>query len=439
MINDDQSPARLSLIPRNLRRPALQARQDDRLRATLKWASANSVFWANRIGGVDLDAPGIRSKLAEIPFTSKEELLAEQDAEPPFGRIVCVPPSPGSRVFSTSGTTGNSFLRVFSDSDWRRSTASVAESIRRVATSGDLLMLTSPADGLMGPSLAEAATRRVGAIPISAGKWSTEARVRFIQSAGPSAIAGTTSYLLHLGTRLREAGGAPRMPRGLMCFGEPGAGADETLAKFRALFGDEVLIEDGYGLTEVGPISSGCTLNRELHLREESLLAECVDPLTGEPAPEGVLGELVFTTLTIEAQPVIRYRTGDLARVTSTPCACGSPARRLINSVEGRADDMIWYRGLNLFPAAFAAAVVADERLSDEFELVVDEGNDLTTLILRVEIFDVAQDDVVKREVADVVRSRIGVDARVEAVRPGDLQLRTPNGKVRRVRRINTR
>ena len=301
MINVDQSPARLSLIPRNLRRPALQARQDDRLRATLKWASANSVFWAKRIGGVDLDAPGIRSKLGEIPFTSKEELLAEQDAEPPFGRMVCVPPSPGSRVFSTSGTTGNSFLRVFSDNDWRRSTASVAESVRRVASVGDLLMLTSPADGLMGPSLAEAAIRRVGAIPISAGKWSTEARVRFIQSVGPSAIAGTTSYLLHLGTRLREAGGAPRMPRGLMCFGEPGAGVDETVAKFRTLFGDEVLIEDGYGLTEVGPISSGCTLNRELHLREESLLAECVDPLTGEPAPEGVLGELVFTTLTIEA------------------------------------------------------------------------------------------------------------------------------------------
>ena len=86
-----------------------------------------------RIGGVDLDATGIRSKLAEIPFTSKEELLAEQDAEPPFGRIVCVPPSPGSRVFSTSGTTGNSFLRVFSDNDWRRSTASIAESVRHVA------------------------------------------------------------------------------------------------------------------------------------------------------------------------------------------------------------------------------------------------------------------------------------------------------------------
>lgn len=419
----------------------LEAQQDERLRSLLAWCRSRSNAWRDRLGDVDPRARDIRSELARVPLVTKADLREDQAAHPPLGALACEPVRAGSRFFATSGTTGVPIARLYSGDDWRHMAGFVAEALRPYVRRDDLVLVTSPTDGLLGPSVTVAAALQLGAVPVLAGRWSTETRVQFIRTAGPAVIAGATTYLLHLAAALTAQDAPFRPPRFISCIGEPGAGSPTNLAAFQRAFGSTVMIQDGYGSTEIGPAAFSCEGNPQLHLRERDFLIECLDPATAEAVPPGEPGEIVISTLALRGQPLIRYRTGDIARLSSSACpACGSVERQMLESVEGRVDEMTWYHGVNLLPGVFVSLLDEDPDVSGQFELVLDERPSLPTLTLRVEtvieVEDTMQMAAARQRLVAKINRRLGLKIDVQLLPPRTLDAFTSSGKRQRVRTI---
>ncbi len=227
-------------------------------------------------------------------FADREAMDAELDAEqaehPPFGDYTCSPRETWMGVFTTSGTTGRKLMRVVSHRDWKL----MLGRFRRMPLPppGEVFMLLGPVDGLLGPTVGIEAWRMLGSIPVLAGLWDTRTKVRMIQELRPAVVAGAASYLIHLsevaaemGVDLSDCG-----LRGVTSFGEPGAAVEATHATIERRYGVEQIV-DGYGLTEVWPMGGNCALSRTLHIAEDIVAVECVDPDTGEPLPEGETSE----------------------------------------------------------------------------------------------------------------------------------------------------
>jgi phenylacetate-CoA ligase len=280
---------------RSLPREELAALQDERLRALVAYTRETSGFWRRK-----LDAAGEVRGVADLPAlepTTRAELDAEQAAHPPFGDYTCSPRETWMGMFTTSGTSGRKLKRVVSWRDWQMMIALLHRN--PAPPPGEIFMLLGPIDGLLGPSVGVEAARERGSIPVLAGMWDTRTKVQAIAELRPGVIAGAAS------------------------------------------FGFEQII-DGYGLTEVWPLGGNCPLSRALHIPEDVVAVECIDPDTGAAVSEGEPGEIVLTTLVGDTHPLLRYRTRDVGRlIVGEPCACGSTFAR-IERIEGRTDDMIW-------------------------------------------------------------------------------------------------
>jgi phenylacetate-CoA ligase len=176
--------------------------------------------------------------------------------------------------------------------------------------------------------------------------------------------------------------------------------------------------------------------SNSIHLCDDIALTEIVDPKTGETVPAGMPGEVVYTNLIGDTQPLLRYRSRDIARVAPpAPCACGHTGTRLLNSVEGRVDDMIWYRGANLFPSAVESVVLNFTDLAHEFQIVVDGSHALPNMTIRVEMLrDMNQEEraSLARNVSEALTATLGVNSQLELVSPGTLPRSEGRTKVRR-------
>lgn len=410
-------------------RPGSQSERVDRVLERAR----RSRFWALRIGAVDA------SRFDEVPPVSKSELLEDQLANPPYGSRHCVDETQIARIFSTSGTSGVPLLRVMTARDWQSAVERVATNFRGLDRVGPVLV-TSPADHF-GPAMTMEAIAASGLAPVGAGRWTTQMRAQYIASASPVALAGVPSYLLHLGDIGRQLGlrfedaGIER----ILAFGEGGGSQRGMKSRLSESYGGAEVL-DGYGMSETGPLGRACPDGHGLHLYHPELLVESLDPATGAPVPDGELGELVITTLEVEAQPLIRYRTGDLVRLARwARCSCGSDGRRTIGPLQGRADDMIVFRGVNIFPAIVAELVAGEESLAGAFEIVVDERDVLATIVLRVEpsagVSTVAALNA-KRRLASRLQDVLGINLETQLEEPGSVDVELPSGKHRNVRRI---
>jgi len=297
-------------------------------------------------------------------------------------------------------------------------------------------MQLGPIDGMLGPSVGSEASRRQGAILLLAGLWDTRTKVRAMEELRPAVISGVASYLIHIAEIAREMGVDPASlgVRMVRTAGEPGAAIPATRQRILDAFAAEHLV-DGYGLTEVWPVGENCPHSTALHVPEDIVAIECIDPDSGEPVPEGEPGEIVFTSLVEESQPLLRYRTRDIGRVRfSEPCACGATATR-IERIEGRTDDMIWYRGVNFFPSAVENVVRQHPSLSPEYRILLDDGaHGLAVMTLQVEAQQPGgeRDEQLRSDVRSAVRAALGVNPEVELLAPGSLP-RVERGKARRV------
>lgn len=415
----------------------LRALQAERLRTIVHYVYDAAPFWRRKLDEAHIRPSDIRGleDLPRLPFCTRHELQADQLEHPPFGSYVGCDRRCLVRFMTTSGTTGRPLGRVFSARDW----GYVLDRLQRnpPAGPGDIVVTLGPVDGLMGPTASAESSARLGALVVLAGLYDSRTKVRLIRDLRPAVVTGAASYLLHLIEVAREERIAlPAIGiRTVVSVGEPGAAVAATRRRLTDGWG--AFVRDGYGLTEMFPLGGGCRLSTSLHIASDLVITEIVDPHTGQPLPPGVPGEVVYTNIIGETQPLLRYRTRDIARLAGDePCACGFTGTRLVDAIEGRVDDMIWIRGTNVFPSAIEAVVRSFVELGDEYEIVVDDDGALPALRIRVEVRPGTEiqadiDDRVRRALA----SAIGVSAALELLPFGTLPRADARTKKRRVTR----
>src|SRR3989475_5903980 len=290
---------------------------------------------------------------ADLPFTTKEELLEDQAFNPPFGTNLTYPLENYVRIHQTSGTAGKPLLWLDTQESWDWWLRCWGEVYRGAGVrAGDRVYVAFSFGPFIGFWAAFEAAQRMGAMAISGGGQSTEQRLRALFDREATVLVCTPTYALRLADTAGQHGlDLSRGPvRITVHAGEPGASIPETRRRIQESFGAKTF--DHAGMTEVGAYGFECEAQSGLHINEDEFIAEIIDPETLAPAGEGNKGELVLTNLGRVGMPLIRYRTGDLAVIAREQCTCGRRWARLIGGVLGRADDMITIRGINVFPSA---------------------------------------------------------------------------------------
>ena len=420
-----------------LPREVLEALQLKRLQQVVQRVYHTVGFYRKAFdkAGVKPDDLRTLDDLKRFPFTTKQDLRDNY----PFG-MFAVPMSSIVRLHASSGTTGRSTVVGYT----RRDIDTWSELMARCYVAAGLtkndIIHNAYGYGLFTGGLgAHYGAERLGAsvIPMSGGN--TKRQIMILQDFGPTAICCTPSYALNLAEQGRAMG------------------VDMTSLKLRVgIFGAEpwsdamrreieealdVMAMNIYGLSEVmGPgVAMECTEGREgMHIFEDHFLVETIDPATGATLPHGETGELVFTTLTKEAFPLVRYRTRDVSRLFPAPCRCGRTSLRM-DRVMGRSDDMLIIRGVNVFPSQIEAVLVGIEGLEPHYELIVDRVGALDTLEVRVEVTEsrFADADEVKvlqsleKQILKDLKDYLGITAKVKLVGPQSLQ--RSEGKANRV------
>lgn len=408
-------------------RDELQALQLERLRWSLQHAYEHvphykAAFDAKGVHPSDLKT---LADLAKFPFTTKQDLRANY----PFG-LFAVPREKMARIHASSGTTGKPTVVGYTLKDIDTWANLVARSIRAAGgRAGDLVHVAYGYGLFTGGLGAHYGAERLGCtvIPMSGGQ--TEKQVQLITDFKPDIIMVTPSYMQVLIEEFRRQGlDARESSLKIGIFGaEPWTEAMRR--EIEAGAGIDAL--DIYGLSEVmGPgVASECVESKDGPvIWEDHFYPEIIDPETGEVLPDGSEGELVFTSLTKEAMPVIRYRTRDLTRLLPPT----SRSMRRIGKIVGRSDDMLIIRGVNLFPTQVEELVLQEPGLGGQYQLVVTRDGHLDELLIRCELALGATDDGIGRRMAERIKNLIGVTARIQVEPPESIE-RTLVGKARRV------
>lgn len=408
--------------------------QLERLQATVRRVYERVPFYREKLDAAGVKPEDIRTleDVQKLPFTCKDDMRAAY----PYG-LFAAPLKDIVRIHASSGTTGLSTVVGYT----RRDLRNWSDLVARLLTAGgvtrhDVVHISFGYGLFTGGFGLHQGSERIGAsvIPVSSGN--TERQVRLMKDFGATALVGTPSYALHIAETMYEMGVSPdELSLRVGLFGaEP---SSETLRReIEAKL--QILATDNYGLSEVmGPGVSGECLNKNgLHINEDHFLAEIINPETGEALPEGYTGELVLTTLTKEGIPLLRYRTRDLTRLDSSPCSCGRTFRRMAR-VQGRTDDMMIIRGVNVFPSQIENVLLEIEGVEPHYELVLDRVGALDTLEIRVEvtpeIFEGRMAGLVELEkkIRQKVQSECGITPTVSLVEPKSIQ--RSQGKAKRV------
>ena len=413
-----------------LSRDALLDLQLERLRWSLQHAYTNVAHYrrAFEAEGVTPDDCRTLADLARFPFTTKLDLRDNY----PFG-MFAVPRQDVRRIHASSGTTGRPTVVGYTQADLDTWADLVARSIRAAGgRPGDIVHVAYGYGLFTGGLGAHYGAERLGCtvVPVSGGM--TPRQVQLIRDFGPSIIMVTPSYMLALIDEFERQGIDPRTSSlRIGIFGaEPWTEAMRAEIEART----NMHAVDIYGLSEVmGPgVSQECVETKDgLHIWEDHFYPEVVDPVSGEVLPDGETGELVFTSLTKQALPIVRYRTRDLTRLLP---GTARPAFRRMEKVTGRSDDMIILRGVNVFPTQLEELVVRTAGLSPHFQLILGRDGRLDALTVRVEARSDCppeRRDPAAQALIRAVKDRVGVTVAVEVVDPETLERSA--GKLQRV------
>ena len=407
----------------------LRALQLQRLQSSLRHAYDNVPHYraAFDAAGVHPDDCRELADLAKFPTTAKADLRANY----PFG-MFAVPRERISRIHASSGTTGQPTVVGYTDADIRMWASVMARSIRAAGgRPGDRAHIAYGYGLFTGGLGAHYGAEKLGCavIPISGGM--TERQVTLIRDFEPDFIMVTPSYMLSIIDEMQRQGIDPtKTSLKLGIFGAEPWTEDMRREMEQRL---DMHAMDIYGLSEViGPgVGIECIESKGgLHIWEDHFYPEIIDPVTGEVLPDGEYGELVFTSLTKEAMPVVRYRTRDLTRLLP---GTARPMRR-IQKITGRSDDMIILRGVNLFPTQIEELILRIPALSPHFQCQLARPGRMDQMTVRVE-HRVDADPVTAREdgvkLAKLIKNQIGVTVAVEVVAPGGIERSV--GKMRRI------
>ena len=363
-MNDARIPGRQALPRREI-----EASQAMRLGRLLEFIDGRNPFYTQKLAragvrAADLDLP---RDLAHLPLTTKAELIADQQANPPWGTALSEPIDNYTRYNQTSSTTGQPLRWLDTSESWQWM-LDCWKAVYRAAHvgSGDRIFFPFSFGPFLGFWTAFDAGTQLGAHCVPAGGMTSEVRLGLINELQPTVVCCTPTYALRL-LEVGQATGELRPAnsvRVLIVAGEPGGSIASTRQQIED--GWDARVIDHHGLTEVGPISFECWESPGfLHLNECEYICEVLDPATEASMADGERGELVVTNLGRLGSPVVRYRTGDLVVRENEPCRCGRTLARLDGGVLSRADDMVCIRGVNVYPSAIEAAVRRVQEVSE--------------------------------------------------------------------------
>jgi len=409
--------------------------QLERLQATLNRVARNVPLYRRRFAERDID-PEAFADLADVrrlPFTTKADLREAY----PYG-LFAVPLREVVRLHASSGTSGKPVVVGYTRNDIKTWSRLVARILVAAGANRDDLVQIALGYGLFTGGIGfHYGAEALGAAVIPASSGGTRRQVAIMQDYRTTVFVATPSYALYLADTLAAMDvnvNALSLRFGLF-------GAETWTEAMRAAIEDRLKLTatDNYGLSEImGPgVAGECQMKAGMHVSEDHFLIEIVHPVTGEPLPDGEEGELVITTLTKEAFPMIRFRTGDITRILPEPCACGRTMRR-IGRIVGRSDDMLIVRGVNVFPSRVESLLLEAEGVTPNYRIVLTRSGALDEALVEVEpteelLFDrVAEHQVLVDRIERRFASELGVGIAVRLVEPGSLA-RNVRGKTIRV------
>ncbi len=395
---------------------------------------SNVPFYKDAFAKHHVSASAIRTMddLRRLPFTTKEDLRQHY----PLG-FLAVPREKLARIHGSSGTTGKPTFVAYTADDLR----TWSELCARFLVSGGLkpshFVHICFGYGLFtGGFGLHYGVERVGATVVPASGGNTPRQIMLIQDLGAQVLVCTPSYALNIAEVAREQGIDPRsLPLKFAHFGgEPWT--EDMRIQIEEQMG--LLAFNNYGLSEViGPgVSGECAARTGMHIQEDHFIVECVNPDTLEPVRPGESGELVFTSLTKQAMPIIRYRTRDIASLSDTPCSCGRTTVRM-SRVLGRTDDMLIIRGVNVYPSQIEEALLRVEGTAPHYLIVVDRPDAMDEMTVKVEIRPqdfsdkMSQMQALHDRIDRQIQSTANIRAKVELVAPQTLERSA--GKAKRV------
>ncbi|WP_394094574.1 phenylacetate--CoA ligase PaaK [Xanthobacter versatilis] len=413
-------------------RDEIMSLQRERLAWSLRHAYENVPFYRRKFDEAGVHPSDLRdlSDLAKFPFTVKTDLRDNY----PFG-LFAVPREKLLRVHGSSGTTGKPIVVGYTRADIDMWADVMARSIRAAGVKPGMMVHVAYGYGLFTGGLgAHYGVERLGCtvVPMSGGM--TERQVQLIHDFKPDAIMVTPSYMLALLDGFAKAGLDPRassLKYGIF-------GAEPWTNAMREEIERDFAIDatDIYGLSEViGPgVAQECVETKDgLHIWEDHFLPEVIDPITGEVLPDGEKGELVFTSLTKEAFPIIRYRTRDLTRLLP---GTARPGMRRMEKVTGRSDDMIILRGVNVFPTQIEEILLSIETCSGHYQLELTREGRMDEMTVHAEIREEAQGstdiEACAAHILARIKDTVGITTRIELHEPGGIE-RTATGKAKRI------
>lgn len=399
------------------------ARLVDRLNQT------DTPYWSAKLEPVDISS---LEDLQALPFTEKAEFRENY----PYG-MVTVPMDHVVRIHASSGTSGKPTIVTYTNEDVQLFAEVVARSLSAAGGDASDIIQNSFGYGLFTGGLGlHYGIEELGATAVPASGGNPGFQVSLMADTGVTGLASTPSFALLLAEKAEETG---RKDDIRLRWGIHGAEpwSESLREKLEGAWGPGYDAVDVYGLSEViGPgVAVECRENKGgLHILEDHFLPEIVDPETGELMDQGEQGELVITTLTRQAQPVIRYRTRDITRFLPGPCPCGRTTRRMAR-LEGRADDMLIIRGINVYPRTIEEVLMSDPEVGPNYAIIVDRRGPLPELEARVELVEAAladRRDLIATRLQERLAETIRLRVEVKVELPGSLP-RTEAGKARRV------
>ena len=401
-------------------REQITAWQNERLVKQVKHVWDNVPYYRKKMEAAGVTPEDIKSieDLHKLPFVTKVDLREAY----PYG-LLAEPLKNCVRIQSTSGTTGKRVVAFYTQHDIDLWEDCCARAITAAGGTDEDVCQISYGYGLFtgGPGL-NGGSHKVGCLTIPTSSGNTERQIMFIRDLNATILCCTPSYAAYLGESMKEMGLSPEeIPLKAGIFGAE-AWSEEMRQDIQKTLGIKAF--DIYGLTELsGPgVSFECSAQAGMHINEDHFIAEVIDPDTGEVLPDDTYGELVFTSITKEAFPLLRYRTRDIVKLSHEPCPCGRTHVKM-SKPRGRSDDMLIIRGVNVFPSQIET-VLLNKGYPANYQIIVDRVNNTDTLDVQVEMtpemFTDNMGEIAARQkdIVDGLKSMLGLKAKVSLVAP---------------------
>lgn len=418
--------------PHRLAREEIHAIQTDRMRRLFDEIADRNPFWRERFASNGIDPRAIKSlgDLSKVPLTTKQDLVANHTAHPPFGTNLTYPLSAYCRLHQTSGTTGRPLRWLDTAESWSWF-ARCWRQIYQLAgvTPDDRIFFPFSFGPFIGFWAAFEGASRLENLVVPTGGMSSEARLGLMIDVEATVVCCTPTYALRLmeiaqREKIDLAASAVRL---LIVAGEPGGNIPSIKKQVEETWNATMI--DHWGMTEIGSLATAAFGDPTgLYVLETECIPEILDPSTGEAVSPGEVGELIITNLGRIGSPLIRYRTGDLVQASTNPSPIGLELLRLEGGIQGRVDDMVTIRGNNVYPTSIEAVV---REFSDilEFRIVIQTVRAMKHLRLDIEPHEDADAEVVRQTVSRAIKDRLSFVAEVQCVPLGTLPRFEMKGK----------